>query len=413
GDHGPWRILLFLPAGERARERDGFVMAVLDVDLSLAAALTRFHEMGIALELSDEMAPVAGGLYRGRLRPAPAGADSVAPDGPLLVTSFRFAGRQWHATIAATKAYVARNLSWQPWLVLSTGVLFVAVMAVFLLLLTARAAQLASSNARLTEALRGRDEFLSLASHELKTPITPISLQLQALARLLARCAVEPSLSPSLTVTARQAIDVADRQLRRLATLINDMLDATRIGAGRFTMQPETCDLADLVRRMEERHRPVSVATQTPLQVEAPASLVGRFDPLRMEQVVANLLSNAFKYAPGNPVQITLSAENGRARLVVKDGGPGISDADVRRIFEPYERAVAMRHQPGLGLGLHITRHIVEAHGGTITVHSRAGEGATFVVEVPLGIQPGESTTLDTPRASPFPRGMEPLPPLA
>jgi signal transduction histidine kinase len=119
-------------------------------------------------------------------------------------------------------------------------------------------------------------------------------------------------------------------------------------------------------------------------ELEAPHPVLGRWDPLRIEQVVANLLSNACKYGAGKPIRISVEVNGDRARLSVRDHGIGIAPADRERIFERFERAASARHYGGLGLGLYITRQVVEAHGGTIRVVSHTGAGSTFAVELPL-----------------------------
>jgi signal transduction histidine kinase len=112
--------------------------------------------------------------------------------------------------------------------------------------------------------------------------------------------------------------------------------------------------------------------------------VLGRWDPLRIEQVIANLLSNACKYGAGKPIEIQVGEEHGRARLSVQDHGIGIPAADRDRIFERFERAASRRHYGGLGLGLYISRQVVQAHAGAIRVQSQTGEGSTFIVDLPL-----------------------------
>ncbi|AEI63039.1 ATP-binding protein [Corallococcus macrosporus] len=226
------------------------------------------------------------------------------------------------------------------------------------------------------EAVRVRDDFLSIASHELKTPLTPLSLRLATLERRLARGEhVEPS-------TLRQA----RLHLLRITSLINDLLDASRIEAGRLALRPEATRLEGLVTQVlhsleSERgdHTVHFDAPEQPVQVNV--------DPFRMEQVLSNLVENAFKYSPhGGTVRVSLRQRGGLALLSVSDEGIGIPPDQQRLLFDRYFRArnVSARSFGGLGLGLYISRDIVERHGGRIWVESEPGHGSTFHVALPL-----------------------------
>ncbi|GHG87580.1 ATP-binding protein [Comamonas sp. JC664] len=226
------------------------------------------------------------------------------------------------------------------------------------------------------EAVRVRDDFLSIASHELKTPLTPLSLRLATLERRLERGEhVEPS-------TLRHA----RLHLLRITSLINDLLDASRIEAGRLALRPEATHLEGLVERvlrsLESQRGNHTVHFEPP---EQPVQV--KVDPFRMEQVVANLVENAFKYSPhGGAVRVSLLQRGGVALLSVSDEGIGIPPDQQRLLFDRYFRArnVSARSFGGLGLGLYISRDIVERHGGRIWVESEPGHGSTFHVALPL-----------------------------
>ncbi|XYH98546.1 ATP-binding protein [Sorangium sp. So ce1128] len=239
-------------------------------------------------------------------------------------------------------------------------------------------------NARLVvllrDAVRVRDDFLSIASHELKTPLTPLLLRIEALERATAR---QPD--SAYVDTVKSALDVAKRQFKRLTDLTTDLLDATRIQAGKLSIEREEVDLVEVVRDVCQRFGPDAARVRSPLVIDAPPSAVGNWDRLRVEQIVDNLLSNALKYGPGKPIHIEVCVREGSAILTVKDQGIGIRADDQERIFGRFERAVSVRSYGGLGLGLHIVRAVVEAFGGTITVRSVPGEGAAFTVTLPLG----------------------------
>jgi signal transduction histidine kinase len=163
--------------------------------------------------------------------------------------------------------------------------------------------------------------------------------------------------------------------------LVENLLDVSRLSTARFTLELEWVDLAELAREVVERLGEQGARTGSRFRVRARGPVVGQWDRLRLEQVLVNLLSNALKFSRGNPIEIGVSAEEGVARLSIRDRGVGIAAADLSRIFE---RGVANREHGGLGLGLYITRCIVERHGGSISATSQVGVGSTFSVELPL-----------------------------
>jgi signal transduction histidine kinase len=244
----------------------------------------------------------------------------------------------------------------------------------------AERAALAIEDARLygaaTEAVRLRDDFLSVAGHELKTPLSALRLQIQMLARMAREVATTPGLA--------QRVEKAERTSERLGALIDELLDAGRITAGRLKLEREEMDLTVLVRDTVGRMSEALARAGSEVKLVADAAVPGRWDRVRLEQVVGNLLSNAAKYGRGQPVEVRVEmGPEGRARLVVKDNGIGIAPEDQARIFERFERAVNGKQFHGLGLGLWISREIVDSHGGHILVRSAPGEGSTFTVELP------------------------------
>lgn len=244
-------------------------------------------------------------------------------------------------------------------------------------------AGIAVDNARLyheaQEALRLRDEFLTVASHELKTPLTALHLQLQLLQRAVRTAPPNDAVSGRISHLSA----VAERQMGRLSHLINDVLDVSQIAEGRLQLRRETFDLAilaqDLAERFEEQFR--AAGSSIDLQVTA---VTGYWDRARVEQALTNLLSNAVKYGGGLPIKVIVESDAGNARIVVRDEGMGIAAENLHRIFERYERAVSTQHYGGMGLGLHIAREMIEAHGGTLTVVSEPGRGSTFTMQLPL-----------------------------
>jgi PAS domain S-box-containing protein len=243
---------------------------------------------------------------------------------------------------------------------------------------------IAIDNARLfqksKEAIQARDEFLSIASHELKTPLTPLKMQVQSLKRFIAKGALSQVAPERLHSIA----ETSDRQINRIATLIEDLLDVSRITSGKFSLNREEVDLVEVVREALDRYEPQITAAKCPVELRLPETLKGRWDKLRVEQVVINLLTNAIKYAPQAPITITAQVVGDQAELSVSDRGMGIAEADQKRIFDRFERVQSSKNVGGLGLGLFITRQIIETHGGRIQVSSRPNAGATFTVQLPL-----------------------------
>lgn len=238
---------------------------------------------------------------------------------------------------------------------------------------------LKETEAALQQAVRTRDDFLSMASHELRTPLTSLRLQLQLLRRLGAS-------TPGATLGSDKVagkLDNTERQLRRLGALVDNLLDVSRIQTGKLDFQFADGDLAgvvsDVVSRFAEEARLAGVRLDS--HVDAPA--LCRFDRLRMEQVVSNLLTNAFRYGTGKPVKVSLTHAPDRTRLVVQDSGPGIPAADRDRVFERFTQGDNAQRRGGLGLGLHIVRQIIDAHGGRVHVEETPGGGAAFVVDLP------------------------------
>ena len=233
----------------------------------------------------------------------------------------------------------------------------------------------------LKDALRARDEFLSIASHELKTPLTSLRLQTQLLNRQIAKNDPDAYRKPRVDQLAEQT----DKQTLRLVRLVDDMLDIARIRSGKLTIQPEPFDLCELVQDTVKRMHSqfVDAGCGDPKLVLC-EPVHGEWDRMRMEQVLDNLFTNAIRYGRGQPVEVSVERFNQHIRLSVKDHGIGISPEAQPKIFDRFERAVDANEISGLGLGLFIARQIVLAHGGTLGVQSELGQGSTFSIELPF-----------------------------
>ena len=236
--------------------------------------------------------------------------------------------------------------------------------------MTRTADDLVRANAELGRSIAARDEFLSIASHELKTPLTALKLQLQ-IGQRREGAQGAPWLAAAL------------RQVDRVGALVTELLDLARIRAGRLTLDAVPVDLAELACGVAERLADVLERSGNALEIDAPAPVGARCDPARVEQVVANLLVNASRHAPTARVSLRVSREADRAVLAVEDDGPGIPPEALERVFDAYEKGDRAGQEQGLGLGLYIVRQIVEAHGGTIRAGAGRAGGASFRVELP------------------------------
>jgi signal transduction histidine kinase len=249
----------------------------------------------------------------------------------------------------------------------------------------ARRLAIALDNARLygeaERAVRARDEFLAIASHELKGPLGPLQLRIAMLERLIARGELRAMPHEKLV----QIFGGARGQVHRLASLVDDLLDVTRLSTHRFRLDVAPMDLAAAVRDVVEQHLAEAAAAGVALRVEAPPSVLGAWDRRRIDQVLENLVGNALKYAPGAPVEVRVEADAASARIRVHDEGPGIPPADQERVFRAFERACPSAGVAGLGVGLYVVREIVRAHGGAVTLESEPGHGTTFTVTLPRG----------------------------
>jgi PAS domain S-box-containing protein len=247
----------------------------------------------------------------------------------------------------------------------------------------ARRLALAVDNARLyaqaRDAIRARDEFLSLASHELRNPVAAISGTAQLVQRARQRNQLDDT-------TTERYMSVIERTAAHLATLTEDLLDVGRLQQGRLPLRFAETDLSELVRGVLARHS--SHAAETPVSVDLPSEPCSvQADADRLEQVITNLLENATKYSPhGGPIEVRLSCQDQNIVLSVRDYGIGFPPSAAERIFEPFGRAAnaTERNIPGLGLGLYISRQIIERHDGRLWAESLGeGRGTTFYVSLP------------------------------
>jgi signal transduction histidine kinase len=231
----------------------------------------------------------------------------------------------------------------------------------------------------LQSTLAQRDDFLSMASHELKTPLTTLILQSQLRMRQLSKgfYAANPA-------EIEKMIKYDLKQFSRLNRLVEDMLNIVRIRKGRLDLHKELKDISNLLTEVIQRMMPQFEEAGVKVHYQEVHDIEALVDVFRLEQVVTNLLSNAIKYGEGSDVTISLQVQDSQILIKVADQGMGISQEDQDRIFAKFERAVSMNQVSGLGLGLFICKQILEDHGGSIVVESSTGKGATFTMILPL-----------------------------
>ncbi|MCA1828038.1 MAG: ATP-binding protein [Myxococcales bacterium] len=228
--------------------------------------------------------------------------------------------------------------------------------------------------------IEGRDRLFSIAAHELRGTLGTQTLQAQLLMTRL-RSGAGAELGRDRLIGIAEALQ---RQAKQMSELVGKLLDVGSAGSGKLELIRESVDLAEVVRTVVERSGEVLARSGSSVSLDL-QPLKGSWDRVRIEQVVANLISNAAKYGHGKPIRIIVGRAGPAARLAVEDQGEGVPEEERERIFRPYERmASTARTAPGLGLGLYISEEIVKAHGGSIHVERAAGNGARFVVDLPL-----------------------------
>ncbi len=238
--------------------------------------------------------------------------------------------------------------------------------------------ELAAANLRIQEQLRRKEQFIAMIAHELRGLLTPIISYAQMIARPQQR-----------RETIKRGTTIIISQSKRLTRLVSDLLDSSRLSSGQFALVCQTCDVVTLVKELVEQLRPVApyhtFVTDTP---DTP--VIGNWDAGRLQQALGNLLDNAIKYsANGTTITVQVSLGTAVVQISVHNQGTGIPSADISQLFRPYGRLSATSTQQGVGLGLYITRCIVEEHGGTLRLepHSEngeAGQGTTFAFDLPL-----------------------------
>lgn len=231
-----------------------------------------------------------------------------------------------------------------------------------------------------SEALELKNEFLDIASHELKTPITSLKLQLELLQRRLSK---KNELTQAET-EQKVFLTKVDRQVNRLIKIVEQLLDVSRAERKQIDLDYEEISLLNLANSLIERLASDLQNAKCRIEVDIPYEIKGVWDPFRFEQTLENLLTNAIKYAPGSLIKLRAKLSGNDVEITVQDNGPGITVDRQHAIFERFVRVNNVRHVQGLGLGLYITKQIVEAHGGSIAVSSDRDNGTLFTMHLPL-----------------------------
>lgn len=244
----------------------------------------------------------------------------------------------------------------------------------------ANRAAIAIDNANLykesQEAIKLREEFLSIASHELKTPITSLKLLTQM---TMKKIHSEDTLNTGYIEKTYSKFNV---YLNRMSRLIEDMLDMTTLQHGSFKLNKVEMDLVEVLKSVVERMEPELTDAGNCLSYKGEEKAIGYWDSCRIEQVITNIICNAIKYAPGSPIDVSIIDRETSFLLAIQDQGMGISEENLEKVFLPFEKITSDSNISGVGLGLYISKNIVEAHQGKIWIESEVGKGSTFYIEL-------------------------------
>jgi signal transduction histidine kinase len=232
----------------------------------------------------------------------------------------------------------------------------------------------------LVNAQKARSDFLTIAGHELKTPLACLQLQLKVMEWQLKDIPLQGPLTDVLTNSLKKQ----NNHLSRMTRIVENILDETKISEGLFSLQVESCELTEMVSSVIEHVSLIAESNGIEIKYDRKMSIHGNWDRFRLEQVLLNLLMNAIKYGNKKPIHVEVSKENDHALMIVRDEGPGISSTDQSRIFQRFERVSHDKSLSGMGLGLYISHYIIQAHGGEIRLKSKLGFGSEFIVAIPV-----------------------------
>ncbi len=230
------------------------------------------------------------------------------------------------------------------------------------------------------QEIKARDEFLSIASHELKNPLTTMLLQIQSTLHNIKNTSLANFSVQNLLIM----LEGIEQQTQRLSKMINDLLNVSLITTGRIDLETQKLDLAQTTKNVVSNYSTKLARDGRTVKLETDNEIIGNWDKVRIEQVITNLIDNAIKYGDGKPIEVKVTKNGSSASLAVKDQGIGIPEEKQKAIFDRFKRGVSAKEFEGLGVGLYITKQIIIAHKGKIDIISKPGLGTTFIVELPV-----------------------------
>ncbi|MFU8817682.1 MAG: ATP-binding protein [Pseudomonadales bacterium] len=359
---------------EQARTLDGLLESAEGRQLlATAVAVKRAHGEAVAealeMRVGEEGLDELHDFFETQVLPATTRLEAI------LLEFVEYKTAQLNEAARSTLA--ATNIAWWSLLMLALANIVVSPLVARLARRTVNA--LHAHAAELERAVRAREEFLAVASHELRTPLSVLKLQTQILKRRLNAGDPLAHDTEALTAFTKQM----DRGVDSLTLLVERMLDVASFEQGQLMLNREPVDLAALTGEVIERLAPQLASANCSVDYRSSGPVVGLWDRARLEQVVTNLLMNVIRHAPGQPASVSVRRECGVAYLVVEDRGPGLAEQNRDRVFERFERAEIAADGAGMGLGLTVTRQIVQGHGGRIWAEGGERQGTRFVVELP------------------------------
>ena len=369
---------------DRRTQLAGFAVAVFRVGDLVQDVFKSLEEKGIHVRLVDT-SPEGQQLYA-----STGEAETRWDDGQQSTAHLEMAGRQWSVTFAPTRQFAADQSHTQSWLVLCGGLVLTGLASAYLLLNWRRAEEAARANAALQEevatrqraeasaeaANRAKSDFLASMSHEIRTPLNAILGYTQLMQR-------EPRLQPE----QRDAITAISASGRHLLGLINEILDLSKIEAGRMELSATDFDMTDLADELEATFRPLCNEKRLRFRLETSEGAATRVhgDEGKLRQVLINLLGNALKFTKSGEVYLGIKASTkGHWLFEVIDTGVGIPDEEQKDIFKAFQQGKSQRHHSGTGLGLAIASRQVDLLGGALEVQSQYGFGSRFYFSIPL-----------------------------
>ena len=367
-------FLMYLPIKEENKLLKGFVYAPFRANDLFHSLFNdrRLNDLKVNLEVFDGEPSLENLIFN-----SDNSFDAGKKQRYVSFSEIPMFGRPWKLHVSARTDYSSNINEYLPMVILIVGSCLSLILYSFSNILHKSKNEAETLARELKTALEARDEFLSIASHELKSPMTSMKLQAQMNLKLLARGPAHLSFD-----RVEKYLRSTNKQIDNLTRLVEDMLDISRINLGKLSLLKEKVNLSQLVYEVVDRFFPEEMRNQLSLHIQE--NILIEADRFRIEQVLTNLISNAIKYGNNNPISIRLEASPAYTTIMIQDQGIGIAGDNLDRIFLRFERAISSSQISGLGLGLYIVKHILKLHEGSIQVKSKLGEGSTFTVTLPI-----------------------------